>query len=313
VKAASATTVVNDPQPAQSSVAPGPPARARWTDYLALTKPRLNLLVILTTLAGYYLGMDDAAPLSRLLHTVLGTTLVAAGSAALNQVWERHTDRLMRRTAQRPLPAARLAPGPALWFGLALSATGLADLWIFANPLSSLVALVTLLSYLVWYTPLKLRSSLSTIVGAIPGALPPLIGWAAATGTLSLGGWVLFGIVFLWQMPHFLAIAWMYRDDYAQAGMPLLPVLEPSGRSTGRQAVLYAAATIPVSLLPTAIGLAGPRFLVAALVLGAIVLWLAFEFAATRTHATARRLFYATIIYLPLLWGALVVDHATRR
>lgn len=297
------------------AAAPGSPAAgpspSRWADYLALTKPRLNLLVILTTLAGYYLGMDDAAPLSRLIHTVVGTTLVAAGSAALNQLWERHTDRLMKRTAQRPLPARRLAPGVALWFGVALSAVGLVELWVYANPLSSLVALVTLLSYLVWYTPLKLRTSLSTIVGAIPGALPPLIGWAAATGALSLGGWVLFGIVFLWQMPHFLAIAWMYRDDYARAGMPLLPVLEPSGRSTGRQAVLYAAATIPVSLLPTAIGLAGPRYLAAALVLGAIVLWLAFEFAATRTHTTARRLFFATILYLPLLWGALVLDHAT--
>ena len=146
----------------------------------------------------------------------------------------------------------------------------------------------------------------------MPGALPPLIGWAAATNSLSLPGWVLFGIMFLWQMPHFLAIAWMYRDDYARAGMPLLPVIEPDGRSTGRQAVLYAAATIPVSLLPTLIGLAGPRYLVAALVLGAIVLWLSVEFAATRTHATARRLFFATIIYLPLLWTALVADHATR-
>jgi heme o synthase len=290
----------------------GPRPSTAWADYLALTKPRLNLLVILTTLAGYYLGMPEDSPLSRLAHTVLGTTLVAAGSAALNQVWEKDTDRLMRRTARRPLPAERLRPRPALWFGLGLSAAGLVELWAFANPLSSLVALATLLSYVVWYTPLKLKTSLSTIVGAVPGALPPLIGWAAATNSLSLGGWVLFGIVFFWQMPHFLAIAWMHRDDYAQAGMPLLPVVDPSGRSTGRQAVLYAAATIPVSLLPTLVGLAGPRYLATALVLGAIVLWLAFEFAATRTHGSARRLFFATIIYLPLLWGALVADHASR-
>ena len=195
---------------------------------------------------------------------------------------------------------------------MALTVAGLADLWLFTNPRAAMVALATMLSYLIWYTPLKLRSSLSTIVGAIPGALPALIGWAAATNTLSLPGWALFAIVFLWQMPHFLAIAWMYRDDYARAGMPLLPVIEPDGRSTGRQAVLYAAATIPVSLLPTAVGLAGPRYLAAALVLGAIVLWLAFEFAATRSHASARRLFAGTIIYLPLLWLVLVLDHASR-
>ena len=295
---------------AESATATRPPSA--WSDYLQLTKPRLNLLVVLTTLAGYYLGMEDGSPLATLVHTVVGTTLVAGGASVLNQLWEKDTDRLMRRTRTRPLPDQRVTPGPALWFGLALVLAGLAQLWIFANPLASAVAFATVLSYVIVYTPLKLVSSLSTIVGAVPGALPPLIGWAAATGTLSLGGWVLFGIVFLWQMPHFLAIAWMHRDDYANAGMPLLPVIEPDGRSTGRQAVLYAATTIPVSLLPTLIGLAGPRYLAAALVLGAVVLWLAFEFAATRTHATARRLFFATIIYLPLLWGALVVDHATR-
>ncbi|MEZ5293143.1 MAG: heme o synthase [Vicinamibacterales bacterium] len=292
--------------------APTGQTRKAWTDYLELTKPRLNLLVVITTLVGYYLGRDEGGPIARMLHTVIGTTLVAGGSAALNQVWEKDTDRLMRRTARRPLPAERLRPRPAFWFGIALSAVGLAELWFFANPLAAVVAFVTLLSYLVWYTPLKLRTSLSTIVGAVPGALPPLIGWAAATDSLSIGGWVLFGIVFFWQMPHFLAIAWLHRDDYAQAGMPLLPVVEPSGRSTGRQAVLYAAATIPVSLLPTLVGLAGPRYLVTALVLGAIVLWMAVEFAATRSRASARRLFFATIIYLPLLCGALVADHGPR-
>lgn len=295
-----------------SDLPPAAPARTRkaWSDYLELTKPRLNLLVVITTWAGYYLGMRDDAPLALMLHTVVGTTLVAGGASVLNQVWEKDTDRLMRRTRRRPLPDARLQPGPALWFGVVLTLVGLAELWFLANPLAALVAVATVLSYVIVYTPMKLKSSLSTIVGAVPGALPPLIGWAAATDTLSLGGWVLFGIVFLWQMPHFLAIAWMHRDDYAQAGMPLLPVLEPSGYSTGRQALLYAAATIPVSLLPTLIGLAGPRYLITAIVLGAVVLWLSFEFAATRTHITARRLFFATIIYLPLLWGALVADHA---
>jgi protoheme IX farnesyltransferase len=291
-------------------VLPAVITRSRWADYVQLTKPRLNLLVILTTLAGYYLGRAEGSAFATMFHTVLGTTLVAGGASALNQLWEKDTDKLMRRTRRRPLPDGRVAPRPALWFGLALSAAGLAELWAFANALSAAVALLTLLSYLVWYTPLKLRSSLSTIVGAVPGAQPPLIGWAAATNTLSMPGWVLFGIVFLWQMPHFLAIAWMHRDDYARAGMPLLPVIEPDGGSTGRQAVLYAAATIPVSLLPTVVGLAGPRYLLTALVLGAIVLWLAFEFAVTRSQPSARRLFFGTIIYLPLLWIALVLDHA---
>lgn len=290
-----------------------PRARSAWADYVELTKPRLNFLVVLTTLAGYYLGADHGAPLARLVHTVIGTTLVAAGASALNQLWEKETDKLMRRTRRRPLPDARLSPAPALWFGLTLAALGIAELWLFANALSAMTAFVTLLTYLIWYTPLKLRTSLSTIVGAIPGALPALIGWAAATNTLSAAGWALFAIVFLWQMPHFLAIAWMHRDDYARAGMPLLPVIEPDGRSTGRQAVLYAAATIPVSLLPTLYGLAGPRYLAAAFVLGAIVLWLSFEFAATRTHEAARRLFFATIIYLPLLWTVLVIDHTLLR
>ncbi|MEP7118151.1 MAG: heme o synthase [Acidobacteriota bacterium] len=292
----------------------GAPTRASspYADYVALAKPRLNFLIVLSTLVGYDVGKTADSTWATLIHTVIGTTLVAFGSSALNQVWERDTDRLMHRTRMRPLPAARLAPRQATWFGVALSLAGLAQLWIFATPLAAAVAFATLASYVVWYTPLKLKSSLSTIVGAVPGALPPLIGWAAATNSLSAPGWVLFGIMFLWQMPHFLAIAWMYRDDYARAGMPLLPVIEPDGRSTGRQAVLYAAATIPVSLLPTLIGLAGPRYLAVALVLGAIVLWLAFEFAVTRTHATARRLFFSTIIYLPLLWAALVADHLPR-
>jgi protoheme IX farnesyltransferase len=287
-------------------------SRSVASDYITLTKPRLNLLVVMTTLVAYYVGRRTGAPLADLVHTVAGTTLVAAGASALNQVWERDTDKLMRRTRRRPLPDARLPVEPARWFGVALTLAGLAELWLLVNPLSAMVALATMLTYVVWYTPLKLRSSLSTIVGAIPGALPALIGWTAATNTLSLPGWALFAIVFLWQMPHFLAIAWMHRDDYARAGMPLLPVIEPDGRSTGRQAVLYAAAMIPVSLLPTAVGLAGPRYLAAALVLGAIVLWLAFEFAATRSHASARRLFFSTIIYLPLLWLVLVLDHGHR-
>ncbi|MGE3274835.1 MAG: heme o synthase [Vicinamibacterales bacterium] len=289
--------------------AAGAQAGSRGADFVALTKPRLNFLVVVTTLVAYYLGAAPDAPLSALFHTVMGTALVAGGSSALNQVWERHTDALMRRTRLRPLPDFRLHPREAAIFGIALSAAGLAELWLGVNALTALVALVTLASYVLFYTPLKTRTSLSTIVGAIPGALPAVIGWVAATGVASIEAWVLFAIVFMWQMPHFLAIAWLYRDDYAQAGIQLLPVIQPDGRSTGRQAVLYAAALVPVSLLPSVVGLAGVDYLVGGIVLGAVVLWLSVEFAATLTTQTARRLFLATILYLPVLWGVLLWDH----
>jgi heme o synthase len=285
------------------------PARGRSADFVSLTKPRLNTLVLITSVAAYYLADGHRLPWWHLLHTIVGTALVAGGASALNQHWERDTDRLMRRTRFRPLPDARLHPQDALWFGIALSAVGLADLTLFVNPLTAVIAALTLLSYVLLYTPLKTRTSLSTIVGAVPGALPALIGWTAVTNSLSAGGWILFGIVFMWQMPHFLAIAWLFRDDYAQAGIPLLPVVEPDGRSTGRQSVLYAAGLVPVSLLPMAAGLATAYYLVGALTLGAILLVLSLEFASSRSTASARRLFYGTILYLPLLWIALLADH----
>ena len=215
----------------------------------------------------------------------------------------------MRRTRLRPLADMRMTPTAGTVFGLALTAIGTAELAYFVNLLSAAVALFTAISYVLLYTPLKLRTSLSTIVGALPGALPAVIGWAAATNTLSIEAWVLFGIVFMWQMPHFLAIAWMYRDEYAGAGMPLLPVIEPDGRSTGRQAVLYTAALIPVSMLPTGVGLATAWYLVGALTLGAVLMVLSLEFSSKRTIATARRLFFGSILYLPILWALLVFDH----
>jgi protoheme IX farnesyltransferase len=284
-------------------------ARSRAGDFLSLTKPRLNFLVLVTTIAAFYLGAGDEQPLLLLIHTVIGTALVAGGASALNQVWERETDGLMRRTRLRPLPDLRMHPQDALWFGVLISALGIAELALGVNLTSALVALVTLLSYVVLYTPLKVRTPLSTIVGAVPGALPALIGWAAATNTLSIEGWVLTAIVFMWQMPHFLAIAWMFRDDYARAGIPLLPVIEPDGRSTGRQSVLYTAALIPVSFLPTAVGLATVWYLAGAIVLGALMLLTSLEFSATRTVPSARRLFFGSITYLPLLWIVLLADH----
>src|SRR5687767_5812341 len=214
----------------------------------------------------------------------------------------------MRRTSMRPLPGGRLGAGEGAWFGALLSVIGLAQLAVAVNATAAGVAASTLVSYVLVYTPLKLRTPMATLVGAIPGALPPVIGWAAATGDISLEALVLFGIVFFWQMPHFLAIAWMYRDDYARAGIPLLPVLEPTGRRTGRQALIYAAALWPVSLLPAVIGLAGPAYLASATILGVLFIWLAARFARARSMSSARALFASSIVYLPLLLGALVVD-----
>ena len=293
-----------------STVASASPSRVG--DFVTLTKPRLNFLVLLTTAAAFALGASPEARLIDLVHTLVGTFLVAGGAAALNQVWERATDRLMRRTERRPMADKRLSVSQGTMFGVLLTLVGAAELAYFVNPLSAGVALFTTASYLFFYTPLKLRTSLSTIAGALPGALPAVIGWAAATNTLSIEGWVLFGIVFLWQMPHFLAIAWMYRDEYARAGMPLLPVIEPDGRSTGRQAVLYTAALIPLSMMPTGVGLSTVYYLVGAIALGAILMMLSLEFSVKRDIATARRLFFGSIIYLPILWALLVFDHRTR-
>jgi protoheme IX farnesyltransferase len=277
-------------------------------DFATLAKPRLNLLVLMTTVAGLYLAAPAGVPGWILVHTLVGTALVAGGAAALNQVWERHTDGLMRRTHGRPLPAGRLGVVEGTAFGVLLPAVGLAQLAFGVNVVAAAVAAATLISYVLVYTPLKTRTSLSTLVGAIPGALPPVIGWAAATRDISLPSLVLFGIVFFWQMPHFLAIAWMFRDDYARAGIPLLPVLEPDGRRTGHQALIYTAALWPVSLLPVALQIGGVAYLLVASALGLIFIWLAARFARQRSMATARTLFLFSITYLPLLLAALVAD-----
>ena len=282
---------------------------SRAADFLTLTKPRLNSLVLVTTAAAYYLGGGERLSWLLLFNTMAGTALVAGGASALNQYAERESDRLMRRTETRPLPDRRLAPPDALWFGVLLSSIGIAQLSLFVNQLTAFAALLTLVSYVLVYTPLKTRSSLATIVGAVPGALPAVIGWTAATNTVSVEAWVLFAIVFMWQMPHFLAIAWMCRDDYARAGIPLLPVIQPDGRTTGYQAVLYTAGLIPISLLPTVVGLSSVYYAVGALTLAAVLMVLSLEFASTRSRAAARRLFFGTILYLPLLWIVLLADH----
>jgi protoheme IX farnesyltransferase len=285
-------------------------APSRSADLVALAKPRLNLLVVVSALAGYVMASGDTHDVWRLLFMIVGTGLVAGGASAFNQALEREPDALMQRTRLRPLPDGRMATREAWAFGVILTVVGLAMLAIGANLLSALVALATTASYALVYTPLKRRSSFSTVIGAIPGALPPVIGWAAALDELSQGAWVLFGIVFLWQLPHFLAIAWIYRDDYARAGFPMLPVIEPDGRSTARQVVIYSLALLPVSLAPAAIGMAGALYFAGALVLTLAFLGLAVKFALTRSIPDARRLFFGSIIYLPLLWMLMIANRS---
>ncbi len=277
-------------------------------DYLALTKPRLNFLVVAGSAVAYYLGATTAIDLVAMTEAVVGIALVAAGAAALNQLYERDTDALMRRTRMRPLPAGRIAPADARIFGIALAATGLALLAARTNWLSTLLAFVTLITYLAIYTPMKRRTPLSTIVGAVPGALPALIGWTASHGSIDRSGAALFAIVFCWQLPHFMAIAWLYREDYGLAGFPMLPVIDPEGRRAGKQAVYWAILLVLASLDPGFNGLAGNVYLGAAVVLGAGILWLAVRFAIVRNEATARALFLGSITYLPLLWIVMMAN-----
>ena len=279
-----------------------PQVRGRANDFIALAKPRLNLLVVGSSLVGYVMGGGEMSNAARVVFTVVGTALVAGGASAFNQVIEREADRLMRRTRLRPVPDGRLQAAESLVFAALMSIAGLGILGAGVNLLSAVVAFTTLVTYAVIYTPLKRRSSFATVIGAIPGALPPVIGWAAASGQLSRGAWVLFAIVFLWQLPHFLAIAWIYREDYARAGFLMLPVIEPDGRSTGRQATLYCAALLPVSLAPTLIGMTGTFYFAAAMALSLLFLGLTMKFARTRAVPDARRLFFGSIIYLPILW-----------
>jgi len=275
-------------------------------DYVALMKPRLNLLVVATSAAGYYLGAPRGVDGAAMVQAVAGTALVAGGAAVLNQLYERDTDALMRRTRLRPLPAGRVTPADARVFGMALSAAGLALLAARANWLAATLALATILIYLAVYTPMKRRTPFATLVGAVPGALPALIGWTASRGEVAGGGAALFAIVFLWQIPHFMAIAWLYRDDYGKAGFPMLAVIDPEGRRAGRQAFWYAAALVPVSLLPSFTGVAGPVYLAIALALGIALLVLAARFAMARSEPSARALFFASIVYLPVLWVVLI-------
>ncbi len=279
----------------------------RLSDLLTLTKPGITVMVGITTAVGFYVASHEAFDWKIFLHLIGGTLLSSAGAAALNMLMERKLDALMDRTKGRPLAAGRMAPVEAAVFGGLLCAGGLLWLALGTNLLTSALSAATMLSYLALYTPLKTKSSVCTLVGAIPGALPPVMGWAAARGSLDAGAWILFLILFFWQLPHFLALAWMYREDYARGGFPMLPVEEPSGASTGRQVVLQTLALLVVSLLPYGFGVAGEGYLVAALVLGTGFLGFGVAFAALRSRERATRLFLASITYLPLLLGALAL------
>jgi protoheme IX farnesyltransferase len=285
------------------------PARrtSRLSDLVTLTKPGITVMVGITTAVGFYVASHGGFDWKIFLHLIGGTLLSSAGAAALNMLMERKLDALMDRTKSRPLAAGRMAPAEAAVFGSVLCAAGLVWLALGTNLLTSALSAATMISYLALYTPLKTKSSVCTLVGAIPGALPPVMGWAASRGSLEAGALVLFLILFFWQLPHFLALAWMYREDYARGGFPMLPVEEPTGASTGRQVVLQTLALLVVSFLPYGFGVAGEGYLVAALVLGTGFLGFGVAFAVVRSRERASRLFFASITYLPLLLGALAL------
>jgi protoheme IX farnesyltransferase len=283
-------------------------APARASDFVLLTKPRITFLVLVTTAVGYALGVGPAFQPSVFFALLVGTALVSGGASALNQWAERDADARMDRTRNRPLPAGRLAPADAFAFGVAISAVGLVLLASAVNGLTALLAAASLASYVLAYTPLKRVTPLCTLVGAIPGAIPPMMGFAAATGSLGRVAWALFAVLFLWQMPHFLSIAWIYREDYARGGFPMLPVTDPGGDSTARQSVAYAAALVPVTLLAGAFAGAGPVYLWSAVGLGALFVGCAIAFAVRRTLPSARWLFLVSVLYLPAVLGLMVLD-----
>jgi len=280
----------------------------RVAAYVELTKPRITFLIVLTAAAGFALATRGKVDYVALFRAMMGIALLSSGIATLNQYMERALDGLMRRTADRPLPSGRLLPWQALLFGAGLTVLAETYLAIVVNPLTAFIGLTVIAGYLFGYTPLKTKTSLSTLVGAFPGAVPPLIGWTAARGELSLEAWVLFAILFLWQFPHFLAIAWMYREDYARAGILMLPVVEPDGRVTAQQIVVYTLMLLPVSLIPTALGLSGRIYLCGAIILGLLFLYRSVRAAFSKSRQQARQLLLASVLYLPVLFILMVLN-----
>jgi protoheme IX farnesyltransferase len=286
----------------------GSRAWARASDIVMLSKPRITGMVLVVTVFGYLMARQHPLRWSALALTMLGTLLVGAGGNALNQYLERHSDKLMRRTRGRPLPAGRMNPSAVLVGGAGAVLVGIAVLALGAHPLAALVALVVVITYVLCYTPLKVRSGLNTLVGAVPGALPPVLGWAAAAGTVDQGALALFLILFVWQLPHFLAIATLYRDEYAAASMPMLTVIDPDGSRTRRQMVLYATVLIPVSLYPAVVGMAGHFYFYSALIVGILYLVTNLALAIAPSLVTARVALRASLIYLPLLFTLMYLN-----
>jgi protoheme IX farnesyltransferase len=285
---------------------------ARAGGYVALTKPDVSFLVLMTTASGFYMGARGPIAWLHMAHVVFGTMLIAGGTAALNHYIERDSDGSMRRTAARPIPSGLLQPREALLFGVALSVAGALDLYFAAGMLAAGLGVATCLSYLLAYTPLKKRTVWATFVGAFPGAIPPMIGWVAATGSLDRGAWLLFAILFLWQFPHFHAIAWMYREDYARAGILMLPVVDREGTRTFRQIILYAAGLVGVSLLPVLMGLAGIVYFFGALVTCTALVQVCLWAASNKTNTRAKWLMHATVMHIPLLLGLMIYDKIPR-
>lgn len=282
--------------------------RDRLVAFVELTKPRIAILLVLTSAAGFYLASAGGFNAALFGHSMAAIALLAFGVATLNQVWERELDAVMRRTSSRPLPSGRLQAREGLIFGALLCVAAEVYLLWAVNPLTAFLGLVVIVGYVLVYTPLKTRTSASTAIGALPGALPPLMGWTAAAGEITLTAWALFAMQFLWQFPHFLAIAWLYRDEYAKAGILMLPVVEPEGRITARQIVLFALMLFPVSLAPFFFGVSGHYFLIGAVPLGLWMVWASISAARKKTDAAARRLLLVSVLYLPLLFIVMVLD-----
>jgi protoheme IX farnesyltransferase len=282
--------------------------REKLAAFVELTKPRITFLIVLTSAAGFCLGSKSQVDYFALTNAMLGIALLSSGIATLNQFMERELDGRMRRTLTRPLPTGKLTPAQALWFGVALTLAAEIYLALFVNLLTAAFGVTIIVGYLFCYTPLKTRSSLSTVVGAFPGAMPPLMGWTAATGHAGVEAWALFAILFAWQFPHFLAIAWMYREDYARAGILMLPVVEPAGRLTAQQIVIWTLLLVPVSLFPAALGTTGAVYFYGAFVLGLLFLATSVHAALSNTRRGARRLLLASVLYLPVLFGLMVFN-----
>jgi heme o synthase len=280
--------------------------------FISLTKPDVSFLVLMTTGAGFYMGARGPIDWLHMLHVVFGTMMIAAGTAALNHYIERESDRYMRRTASRPLPTGQLTPAEALRFGVVLCIAGAIDLYFVAGYLACLLGVITSVGYLLAYTPLKKRTVWATFIGAIPGAIPPMIGWAAATGKLDAGAWLLFAILFFWQFPHFHAISWMYREDYARAGILMLPVVDKDGTRTFRQIVLYAATLVAVSLLPAIMGFAGVLYFFGALVTCTALVQVCLWAAHAKTNSRAKWLMHVTVMHIPILLGLMMYDKLPR-